>query len=106
MSKKFIAAAITLATISSTSAMAASYVPAAAPATPAVTVTAPATTDVVGKMTVKVGALYVRSKAKIGKNVVGVLKKGTEVDVKAKSGKWCQITFKDKDAFVACKYLK
>jgi|GEM_PF-5220080 len=105
MPKKIVAAVITLASISSTSAMAASYVPATT-TTPASNTAVNVTADATTKMTVKVRTLNVRSKPKLGKNVVGVLKKGTEVDVVKKTGSWCQITFKNKDAFVACKYLK
>lgn len=70
-----------------------------------VVVSAPAASAAT-EMTVTAHALNVRSEGKLGKNIVGHLKKGSKVTVEKIVGSWAQISFKGKTAFVSTKYLK
>lgn len=57
--------------------------------------------------TVNVSSLNVRADADLTADLVGKLSQGTEIQVEGKVLKdtWCRITFKTKEAYVACQYL-
>lgn len=57
--------------------------------------------------TVNVSALNVRADADISADLLGKLPQGTTVSVEGKVLKntWCRITYKEKEAYVACEYL-
>jgi uncharacterized surface protein with fasciclin (FAS1) repeats len=52
-------------------------------------------------------ALYIRSSAAMAKNIIGRFLRGTDVNVQMKSanGMWCKVDYKNRDAWVACRYL-
>ena len=64
--------------------------------------TTPTTGD---KAYVAVSKVNVRAKAKSSSKKLGVLKKGAEVNVIGKSGKWSKITYEDGKAWVFTKYI-
>jgi uncharacterized protein YraI len=56
-------------------------------------------------MVVNAGPLNVRSGPGTEYDVIGTLYRGDNVRVRSVDGDWCKIDYKDKDAYVSCRFL-